>query len=40
MFHVVTSSPTSTLEVTVTDSFGKVYTETMVRPKPFHKFMK
>ena len=40
MFHVVTSSPTSTLEVTVTDSFGNVYTETMVRPKPFHKFMK
>ena len=39
MFHVTTSAPDSTLEVTVTDSFGNVYTETMVRPKSFHKFM-
>lgn len=35
MFHVVASSPTSTLEVTVTDSFGREYHQTMVRPKPF-----
>ena len=40
MFHVTTSAPDSTIEVTVTDSFGNVYTETMVRPKAFHKFMK
>ena len=40
MFHVVTSSPDSTLEVTVTDSFGNVYTETMVRPKAFHRHMR
>ena len=40
MFHVTASSPTSTLEVTVTDSFGNVYTETMERPKPFHKNIK
>ena len=39
MFHVTTSAPDSTIEVTVTDSFGNVYTETMVRPKPFHKHM-
>lgn len=35
MFHVVASSPDSTLEVTVTDSFGNQYHQTMVRPKPF-----
>ena len=35
MFHVVTSAPNSTIEVTVTDSFGKVYKQTMERPKPF-----
>ena len=35
MFHVVTSAPDSTLEITVTDSFGKEYHQTMVRPKPF-----
>ena len=40
MFHVTTSAPNSTIEVTVTDSFGNVYTETMVRPKPFHKHMR
>lgn len=33
MFKVVASSPTSTLEIKVTDGFGNVYTETMVRPK-------
>lgn len=35
MFHVVTSAPDSTLEITVTDSFGKEYHQTIVRPKPF-----
>ncbi len=35
MFHVVTSSPNSTLEVTVTDSFGREFHQTMIRPKPF-----
>ena len=40
MFHVVTSSPDSTLEISVTDSFGNVYTETMVRPKAFHRHMR
>ena len=40
MFHVVASAPDTTLEITVTDSFGKVYTETMVRPKEFSKSMK
>ncbi|MBQ7856116.1 MAG: calcineurin-like phosphoesterase C-terminal domain-containing protein [Alistipes sp.] len=40
MFHVVASSPDSTIEVTVTDSFGNVYTEKMERPKRFHRLMK
>ena len=40
MFHVTASAPDTTLEITVTDSFGKVYTETMVRPKEFSKSMK
>ena len=35
MFHAVASSPTSTVEVTVTDSFGNIYHQTMERPKPF-----
>lgn len=33
MFKVKASSPTSTLEIKVTDRFGRVYTETMTRPK-------
>ena len=40
LFHVTASAPDTTLEITVTDSFGKVYTETMVRPKEFSKSMK
>ena len=35
MFKVVASSPTSTLEIKVTDRFGNVYTESMARPKTF-----
>ena len=35
MFMVKASSPTSTLEVKVTDRFGNVYTESMARPKAF-----
>jgi hypothetical protein len=37
MFHVVASAADTTLEITVTDSFGHTYTETMVRPKAFSK---
>ena len=40
MFHVVASAPDTTLEISVTDSFGRTYTETMVRPKAFSKNMK
>ena len=40
MFHVTASSPTSTLEITVTDPFGRTYTETMERPKAFSKLMR
>lgn len=32
-FRVTASSPTSTLEIKVTDPYGRVSTETMVRPK-------
>ena len=32
-FKVTASSPTSTLEIKVTDRFGNVYTESMKRPK-------
>ncbi len=35
MFKVKASSPTSTLEIKVTDRFGRLYRETMVRPKVF-----
>lgn len=35
LFRVQASSPTSTLEIRVTDRFGNVYTETMTRPKSF-----
>lgn len=35
MFRVQASSPTSTLDIKVTDRFGNVYTETMKRPKEF-----
>ena len=40
MFHVVASAPDTTLEITVTDSFGKVYKQTMERPKMFTKNMR
>lgn len=40
MFHVIASGPDTTIEVTVTDCFGKEYKQTMVRPKPFHLHMK
>ncbi|MGJ1331392.1 MULTISPECIES: calcineurin-like phosphoesterase family protein [Sphingobacterium] len=40
MFKVKASSPTSTLLIKVTDRFGKVYQETMVRPKAFGYLMK
>ena len=35
MFKVKASSPTSTIDIRVTDEFGNVYTETMERPKTF-----
>lgn len=35
LFKVVASSPNSTLNITVTDRFGNVYTENMKRPKEF-----
>ena len=35
MFRVAASSATSTLQIRVTDRFGRVYTETMTRPKAF-----
>ncbi len=35
MFRVVATSATSTLEIKVTDVYGRVYTETMQRPKEF-----
>ena len=33
MFDVTASSASSTLEISVTDSFGNVSTESMTRPK-------
>ena len=39
MFHVVASAPDTTLEISVTDSFGRTYTEKMFRPKLFSKSM-
>jgi hypothetical protein len=39
-FMVTASSATSTLEITVTDNYGNVYTETMQRPKAFWTGMK
>lgn len=40
MFKVAASSATSTLSVKVTDNFGRVYTETMARPKKFDTTIK
>ena len=38
--QVDASGPATTLEIEVTDSFGKVYRETMTRPKAFGPQMK
>tara|TARA_R110002073_G_scaffold336208_1_gene530972 strand:- start:115339 stop:117324 length:1986 start_codon:yes stop_codon:yes gene_type:complete len=35
LFKVTASAPDTTLEIKVTDSFGNVFTESMVRPKAF-----
>ncbi|MGD9929458.1 MAG: calcineurin-like phosphoesterase C-terminal domain-containing protein [Mangrovibacterium sp.] len=35
LFKVKASAPDSTLEIKVTDRFGRIYTETMERPKAF-----
>ena len=40
IFIVEASAADTTLEIEVTDAFGKVYRETMVRPKPFGPQMK
>ncbi len=40
MFKVKATSATSTLKIKVTDRFGKIYEETMVRPKAFSTAMK
>lgn len=40
LFEVTASSPTSTLQIKVTDRFGNVYSETMERPKAFSCNMK
>lgn len=39
MFLVTASDAASTLQITVTDRFGNVYTETMLRPKTFNYSM-
>ena len=40
MFSVTASAPDTTLEINVTDRFGNIYRESMVRPKPFVFLMK
>src|SRR5690606_12636258 len=40
LFLVQASSATSTLEITVEDEFGNVYSETMERPKAFNYSMR
>ncbi|NGM61576.1 metallophosphoesterase [Sphingobacterium sp. SGG-5] len=40
MFKVKASAPNTTLNIQVTDRFGRVYTETMTRPKAFTYSMK
>ena len=40
MFKVKASNPTKSLVIKVTDSYGKVFTETMIRPKEFSYQMK
>jgi hypothetical protein len=39
MFKVTASGPTTTLEITVKDRFGNIYSETMIRPKAFSYLM-
>ena len=39
MVKVKTGSPDSTLQISVTDAFGREYTEIMTRPKVFHADM-
>lgn len=36
MFRVKASAPNTTVEIKVTDRFGRVYTERMARPRPFN----
>jgi len=40
MFKVKASSANSTLDISVTDRFGKEYTERMIRPKAFSYTMR
>lgn len=40
LFRTYASSPTSTIEIKVTDCYGNVYRETMTRPKAFTYTMK
>ncbi len=40
MFKAKASSPTSTLEIKVTDCFGRIFRESMVRPKEMHTLMR
>src|SRR5699024_663688 len=40
MFKAKASSPTSTVEIKVTDCFGRIFQESMVRPKEIHTQMK
>lgn len=40
LFVVEASAPDTTLEIEVTDAFGRVYRETMIRPKAFGPQMK
>jgi hypothetical protein len=40
IFVVKASKPDSKISVTVTDAFGKVYRETVARPKAFSTAMK
>ena len=40
LFKVKATSPTSTLYIKVTDAFGHIYKEEMIRPKAFGLAMK
>lgn len=40
LFKVKAKSSKSTLDIQVTDGYGKVYTQTMERPKAFHELMR